>query len=200
MSTRFITIGRQFGSNGRLIGHELAGRLGINCYDKSLIKLAAEHTDIPYEDLKLVDERKESGWKYLVDEDENLAKQYRYEHIDEVLFQLQSKIIKDLASSEDCIFVGRCADYVLKEQPHGRHVFLYAPDEVRIRTAMERYQVDAKKAASLMKKVDKDRSYYYNYYTDQDWNDWNSYDMAIDTNAFAVEEIVDILELVYKKL
>lgn len=200
MSTRFITIGRQFGSNGRLVGHELAKRLGIDCYDKALIKLAAEHTDIPYEDLKLVDEKKESGWKYLVDENENLAKHYRYEHIDEVLFQLQSKIIKELASKEDCIFVGRCADYVLKDMPHGKHIFLYAPEDVRVDAVMERYQVDEKKARSLMKKVDKDRSYYYNYYTDQKWDDLDTYDLAIDTSAFSVDEIVDILEMIFKKL
>ena len=116
MSKRIITIGRQFGSNGRLIGIALAERLGINCYDKDLIKLASEHTDIPYSQLKLVDEKREKPWRYQVDEDNNIDRHYRYGHIDEILFNLQSKIIKEVASKEDCIIVGRCANYVLRDE------------------------------------------------------------------------------------
>lgn len=200
MSKRIITIGRQFGSNGRLIGMQLAKRLGIDCYDKGLIKLAAEHTDIPYEQLKLVDEKKEKPWRYQVDIDDNLEKQYRYGHIDEVLFNLQSKIIKDLAAKEDCIFVGRCADFVLKDEERCKHIYLYAPEKFRTQTIMSLYNIDEKKAASLMKKVDKDRSYYYNFYTDQKWDDFCSYDLAIDSSAFSIDEIVDILEIIYNKL
>lgn len=200
MSKRIITIGRQFGCGGRMIGNELAKRLNINCYDKGLIKLAAEHTDIPYEQLKLVDEKKEKPWRYQVDVDENLDRQYRYGHIDEVLFDLQSKIIKDLASKEDCIFVGRCADYVLKNEKHCKHIYLYAPLDVRCKNIMERYHLDEKKAVSLIRKVDKDRSYYYNFYTDQGWDDFNSYHMTIDCSAFSLAEIIDILENIYKKL
>lgn len=200
MSKKIITIGRQFGCGGRNIGNALAKRLGINCYDKGLIKLAAEHTDIPYDQLKLVDEKKEKPWRYQVDVDENLEKQYRYGHIDEVLFDLQSKIIKDLAAKEDCIFVGRCADYVLKEEEHCRHIYLYAPAGIRTKTIMERYHIDEKKAQSLIRKVDKDRSYYYNFYTDQSWDDCGSYNMAIDCSAFTMEQIVDILEHVYRNL
>lgn len=200
MSKRIITIGREFGCNGRVIGNELAKRLGIECYDKGLIKLAAEHTDIPYDQLKLVDEKKEKPWRYQVDVDDNLEKQYRYGHIDEVLFKLQSKIIKDLASKEDCIFVGRCADYVLRDEEHCKHIYLYAPVDVRTKTVMERYNLDEKRALSLIRKVDKDRSYYYNFYTDQLWDDISSYHMAIDSSAFTVEQIVDILENIYKSL
>lgn len=200
MSNRFITIGREFGSNGKLIGMELAKRLGINCYDKSLIKLASEHTDIPYDQLKLVDEKKENPWHYLVDMDDNLDKQYRYEHIDEVLFQLQSKIIQDLAAKEDCIFVGRCADYVLKDEKRCKNVFLYAPVDDRVKTIMKRYNLDEKDALSILKKVDKDRDYYYNFYTDQKWNSLENYDLTINTSTFTVDEVVDILEAIYLKL
>lgn len=200
MSKKIITIGRQFGCNGRLIGCELGKRLGINCYDKGLIKLAAEHTDIPYEQLKLVDEKKEKPWRYQVDVDDNLDRQYRYGHIDEVLFDLQSKIIKDLASKEDCIFVGRCADYVLSEEERCKHIFLYAPTEAREKIVMERYNLDEKKALSLLRKVDKDRGYYYNFYTDKVWDDAKNYHLAIDSSAFSLEQIVDILESIYNNL
>ena len=125
MSKRIITIGRQFGSNGRLIGIALAERLGINCYDKDLIKLASEHTDIPYDQLKLVDEKREKPWRYQVDENSNIDRHYRYGHIDEILFNLQSKIIKEMASKEDCIIVGRCGNYVLRDEERCKNIYLY---------------------------------------------------------------------------
>ena len=200
MSKRIITIGRQFGSNGRLIGIALAERLGINCYDKDLIKLASEHTDIPYDQLKLVDEKREKPWRYQVDENSNIDRHYRYGHIDEILFNLQSKIIKEMASKEDCIIVGRCGNYVLRDEERCKNIYLYAPLDVRISTIMERYQLDEKGALSLVRKMDKDRSYYFNYYTDQSWDEMNTYDLSIDTSAFTVDEIVDLLEMVYNKL
>lgn len=200
MSNRIITIGRQFGSNGHLIGIALSERLGIACYDKNLIKLAAEHTDIPYEQLKLVDEKREKPWRYQVDEDSNIDRHYRYGHIDEILFNLQSKIIRDLAEKGDCIFIGRCANYVLRDYERCKNVYLYAPLDVRIATVMKRYKLDEKGAHSLVRKVDKDRAYYYNYYTDQNWNKMDTYDLSFDTSAFSIDEIVDMLEIIYNKL
>ena len=186
MSKKIITIGRQFGSNGRLIGRELANRLGINCYDKGLIKLAAEHTDIPYEQLKLVDEKKEKPWQYQVDVDDNLDKQYRYGHIDEVLFNFQSKVIQDLAVKEN--------------EKHCKNIYLFASMDFRVKTVMERYGLPEKKAHTLIKKVDKDRSYYYNFYTDKDWHDAKSYHLAIDTSTFTIKEVVNMLEFIYNNL
>lgn len=200
MSNRIITIGRQFGSNGRFIGNALADRLGINCYDRDLIKLASEHTDIPYSQLKLVDEKREKPWRYQVDEDSNIDRHYRYGHIDEILFNLQSKIIKEVAAKEDCIIVGRCGNYVLREEERCKNIYLYAPLDVRITTVMERYKLDEKGAHSLVSKVDKDRAYYYNYYTDQSWDKMETYDLSIDTNRFTVDEIVDLLSMVYNQL
>ena len=150
MSKRVITIGRQFGSDGRNIGNALAARLGINCYDKELIKLASEQIDIP--------------------------------------------------EREDCIIVGRCADYVLRDCKTSRHIFLYAPYDERIQTVMDRYSLDEKKAEQLIRKVDKDRSYYYNYYTDQYWEDMENYDLCLDTAAFDREQMLDILEKIYGQI
>ena len=200
MSKRVITIGRQFGSDGRIIGNALAAKLGINCYDKELIKLASEQIDIPYEQLKRVDEEREKPWSYQVDLDSGLDRRYRYEHIDEKLFETQSDVILKLAEREDCIIVGRCADYVLKDCQTSRHVFLYAPYDDRIRTVMERYSLDEKKAEQLIRKVDKDRSYYYNYYTDQYWEDMENYDLCLDTAAFDREQLLDILAKVYEQI
>lgn len=200
MGNRIITIGRQFGSDGRFIGETLAERLGIRCYDKDLIKLASEHTDIPYEQLKLVDEKREKPWRYQTDENNSIDRHYRYGHIDEILFNLQSKIIKSLAQKEDCIIVGRCANYVLREEERCKNIYLYAPLDIRIQTVMQRYKLDEKGAHSLVRKVDKDRAYYYNYYTDQSWNKMETYDLSLDTSAFKRDEIVELLEIIFNKL
>ncbi len=105
-----------------------------------------------------------------------------------------------MASKEDCIIVGRCGNYVLRDEERCKNIYLYAPLDVRISTIMERYQLDEKGAHSLVRKMDKDRSYYFNYYTDQSWDEMNTYDLSIDTSAFTVDEIVDLLEMVYNKL
>lgn len=200
MNKRIITINRQFGSNGRYIGSKLAEKLGIHFYDRDLIKLASEQMDIPYEQLKLVDEKREKPWSYQVDLNPALDKKYRYEHIDEQLFNTQSEVILRAAQNEDCIIVGRCADYVLKGWPTSKHIFLYAPYNVRLQTVMERYSLDVQAAEHLMRKVDKDRSYYYNYYTDQRWNDFANYDLCLDTNAFSEKDLLNLLVEIYNTI
>ena len=200
MSKRIITIGRQFGSNGRIIGKALADRLGIHCYDKDLIELASKQMDIPYEQLKLVDEKRETPWAYQVDIDSGLEKKYRYERIDEQLFQTQCNVILHLSEKEDCVIVGRCADYVLRDLKTSKHIFLYAPYEDRINTIMKRYSLDKKKAEKLLRKMDKDRSYYYNHYTGKYWEDIESYDLCLNTSSFPQDELLDMLECIYKNL
>lgn len=200
MNNRIITIGRQFGSNGRKIGAALADRLGIHCYDKDLISLAAEKMDIPPDQLSLVDEKREKPWAYQTDLDSKLDRQYRYEHIDEQLFEAQSEVIRRLARTEDCIIVGRCADYILREMKTCRRLFFYAPYDVRVGTIMERYTLDPRAAEKLMRKVDKDRSYYYNYYTDKRRDNFDGYDFCINTDAYPQDKLLDILEFIYKQI
>ena len=200
MSKRIITIGRQFGSNGHDIGMALAEKLGIHCYDRELIELASKDMDIPYEQLAHVDEKREKPWSYQTDLDASLERKYRYEHIDEKLFNAQSDVIRKLAEKEDCIIVGRCADFVLHDVETSKSIFLYAPYEARLQTVMERYSLDEKKADKLIQKVDKDRSYYYNYYTDQYWEDIENYDVCFNTTAFSRERLLDLLAEIYQTL
>lgn len=199
MSKRIITIGRQFGSNGHRIGIALADKLGIHCYDKDLIQLAAEQMDIPYDQLKRVDEKREKPWAYQTDLDTSLDRRYRYEHIDEKLFSAQSEVIRKLSETKTALSSGVVL-LRIKGCTTSKHVFLYASYEVRIQTVMERYSIDEKKAEKLIRKVDKDRSYYYNYYTDQYWEDIENYDLCLDTHAFPQEELLDLLSGIYNRL
>lgn len=200
MSKRVITIGRDFGSNGRVIGMALAERLGIHCYDKDLIEIASEQLDIPYEQLKRVDEKREKPWAYQVDKDSGLDRSYRYEHIDQKLFEAECEAIRSLAEREDCIIVGRCGNYVLRDHKHCMHVYLYAPYENCIDTVMKRYALDERNAERLIRRVDKDRDYYYNYYTDEYRDDMVNYNLCLNTSAYEIDELLDILENLYKKL
>ena len=116
MENRVITINRMYGSNGRLIAKELSQRLGIHYYDKELIQLASEKQNIPYDELVKVDEKRASRWRYPVDEAVQMEPQYRYNPMNDVLFETQSQIIRELAAKESCIIVGRCANYLLSDR------------------------------------------------------------------------------------
>lgn len=194
---KVITVNRMYGSNGRKIGKALAQELDIHYYDKELLKLAGERRDIPYEELVKVDEKRASAWIYPVGETLQMEPQYRFEPINDVLFKTQTEIIKELAEKEDCVIIGRCANDILKDRKCCRSVFIYAPTEYRVRTIMERAATDEKNAASLIKRMDKQRKYYYNYYTDENWMDMGQYDICIDSSKFTIEEIVKLLKAMY---
>ncbi|MCU6746646.1 MULTISPECIES: cytidylate kinase-like family protein [Lachnospiraceae] len=200
MKKRIITIGRQYGSNGRSIAQKLSDKLGIHYYDKELIYLASQKNDISYEELLKVDEKRADPWRYPVEDDMQMNRRFRYEPMNDVLFETEKKVILELAEKEDCIIVGRCANYVLREKENVRNIFFYAPLEERIKTIMERASVDEKEAAYLIKKIDKQRRYYYNSYTDRRWEDMEQYDICMDTVKMSVDSILDILCAVYESI
>ncbi|MEF2877877.1 MAG: cytidylate kinase-like family protein [Blautia sp.] len=200
MGTRVITIGRQYGSGGRLIGKALAEKLGVRFYDKRLLKLAQERSGISEEELLNADERRSDPWRFQVEDDIREERKRRIEPVNDLLFRTQSQIILELADKEDCVIVGRCANYILRDKQNCRSVFIYAPEDVRIKTIMERSSLDEREAAMVMKRVDKQRRYYHNYYTDEKWGSLTNYQFSLDSSAFTREQIVEILETVYKTI
>ena len=158
MSHRIITINRMYGSGGRLLGKALANKLGIHFYDHELIHLASEENDIPYEELLKVDEKKASQWRLPINEQMQMQPQYHFHPMNDVLFETQSKIIERLGKTEDCIIVGRCANYILGDDCLS--LFVYAPYEYRVKAVMERLGREEKSARTLVKKMDKTRKSY----------------------------------------
>ena len=130
MAHKIIAISRQFGSGGREIGMMVAERLGIKCYDKELIDMAAEHGDIEYKRLRKLDEKNENPWYHEIvyDGNHNVAKGKSAAF---VLFDLESAVIRNIARSEDAVIVGRCADYILKDNPDAFHIFVHAAPAFR---------------------------------------------------------------------
>ena len=198
MAHRIITINRMYGSGGRLLGKALAEKLGIGFYDKELIRLASEKNQIPYKELEKVDEKKASQWRLPVKEQMQMQPQYHFHPMNDVLFETQSQVIRELAQKEDCIIVGRCANYILGDKCFS--LFVYAPFEYRVQSIMERLGREEKSARTLGKKMDKTRKSYYEFFTDEKWKDLNNYQMCIDTSRFDQEFLLKLLADVYAVL
>ena len=197
MSKCIITINRMFGSNGRLIGKTLAENLDIGFYDKELIEIAARDKNIPFGDLADVDEKRPGAWSFPVNHEIQISQDYRAIPMNDVLFELQRDIILSLSDKEDCVIVGRCANHILQDRTLS--VFIYAPFETRVKNVMERLDREEKSARKLVKRMDKERRSYYEFFTDEKWLDMGQYDLCIDSSKFTTEEIVKILKEAYER-
>ena len=193
MAHKIIAISRQFGSGGREIGMLVARRLGIKCYDKELIDMAAEHGDLEYKRLHKVDEKNESPWytDVVYDGNHNVAKGKPASF---VLFDLESAVIKNIARNEDAVIVGRCADYALEEFDNVLTVFIHAKMEARIRRIARIYNLTDAKAKEMIQKTDKQRSSYYNYYTNKKWSDAESYDICLDSSVLGIDGTAEAIK------
>lgn len=197
MSKRIITINRMYGSGGRAIGKALAEELEIGFYDKELIEIAARDKNIPFGDLADVDEKRPGAWSFPVNHEIQISQDYRAIPMNDILFELQRDIILSLSDKEDCVIVGRCANHILQDRTLS--VFIYAPFETRVKNIMERLDREEKSARKLVKRMDKERRSYYEFFTDEKWLDMGQYDLCIDSSKFTTEEIVKILKEAYER-
>ena len=195
-----ITIGRQCGSGGKRIGEIVAQKLGVKCYDKELLTLAAKNSGLCEELFETHDEKPTSSFLYSLVMDtysmgySNSA--YMDMPLNHKIFLAQFDTIKKLAEEESCVIVGRCADYALAEYPSVASVFITGNDEDRIEYLKQLYKVEAAKAKDIMVKTDKKRASYYNYYSSKKWGDSRSYDLCINSSSVGINGAVDmILEL-----
>ena len=194
-----VTIARQCGSGGREVGELLAKRTGMVYHDKSLINLAAEKSGMSPDILSSADEKATPSFLYSIAV--GAIGMVPFSHgmpydtpINDKLFVLQSEIIEEETKKYPCIFVGRCADFILREHKKLVRVFIYASPEKRIERIASANEVDPSEAKSLMNKIDKKRANYYNYYTSQKWGKSENYDLMIDTTKIGVEGAVELIE------
>lgn len=191
-----ITIARQFGSGGRKIGEALSKRLGIKCYDKELISIAAKESGIDPEIFNNVDEKATNSLLYSLSMGlYSFSTSYNSGQlpVNDRLYLLQHKIIKQLASNEPCIFVGRCADYVLKDRADIVKLYIYADKDYRIKRAIETKGIKESKAEQTVTKTDKSRANYYNFYSGKKWGLTENYDLCINRTNLTDEQVVDIV-------
>ena len=193
MAKRIITINRMFGSNGRLIGKTLAENLDIGFYDKELIDMAAKKNNIPFDTLAKVDEKKASQWVFPVDSELQFTDNFSFVPMNDVLYDLQRKIILSLPQKEDCVIVGRCADYVLRHRNPLR-LFFYADIADRMERCRKRNEEQKSLNHDVLRKIitqtDKNRSRYYEFLSGQKWGAKENYDLCINTSSADTEKII----------
>lgn len=186
-----ITLGRQHGSNGHDIARALAAELGYSCYDKEIVDHAAECSGFSKQVCDSYDEKRVST--YIVPAPHYLGMNEGF-RLNMRVVSAQFEAIRTLADRGDGIFVGRCADYILRGRKDLVRVFIMAGLDFRINTVMERKSISQEQARKLVKEVDKDRASYYRYYTDQLWGECENYDLCIDSGRVGVSGAVKVIE------
>lgn len=192
-----ITIGREFGSGGREIGMALAKKLNVKCYDKELLALAAQESGISEDLFKSHDEKPTNSFLYsLVMDTYSMGystSSYMDMPINQKVFMAQYEAIKNLADTESCVIVGRCADYALKNNPDCISVFIKADINDKIKRIMRVYNLSEDKAKDMIIKTNKKRSNYYNFYTNQKWADSRCYDLCIDSSELGIDGTIELI-------
>ena len=200
-----ITIGRQFGSGGRDVGEKVAEYFNIPFYDKELVELAAQKSNISKEALKEVDEHATNSFLYsLASGNYSMrginAPIYYEMPINDKLFIAQADVIKEVAKRGSCVIVGRCADYVLEnENVDVLSVFVYGSVDYRAKRVMSALDITQAKAKDKVLKTDKQRRTYYDYYTSKNWGVMSNYDLCIDAEKFGIEETANMIINAAKK-
>lgn len=187
-----INVGRQFGSGGKLVALALGKKLGIPVYDQELISKAAEQSGFSKELFAKSDEKRNllALSSFIVDVGRfGSADNYVS---DNQLFVIQSNVIRSIADKGSAIFIGRCADYILRDRPC-LDVFISASDEVRIKRVAERMGISPEQAESLMQKKDRTRETYYNYFTFGNWGVASNYDLCVDSSVLGIDGTADMI-------
>ena len=193
-----VTIGRQTGSGGREVGQRLAEKLGIRCYDREILTLAAKDSGFDEKIIEHHDERPTNSLLYSLymgvapfSFGGNIAGGEL--PLDNRIFLAQFDAIKKIADEGPCVIVGRCADYALEGHEHLLTVFVLGDEEDRIARLMDQRDITEKEARELMTKGDKNRSNYYNYYANKKWGSSASYDLCVNSSAFGIDGCADLI-------
>lgn len=194
MSCLIITIGREYGSGGSLVAKKLAYALSIPFYDKQLIEIAAKETGLSEEFIREAEQHRTSSFLY------NLSFSSRNLPVSDQVFIAESKVIKRVAEGGPCVIVGRCANYVLREQKNCLHVFIHAPLSDRFQRAREEYRIPADEVQACVLKHDKARAAYYNYFTTGQWGKCQDYDITLNSGTLGIDTAASaLLDLIQKK-
>ena len=188
-----ITIGREYGSGGREIGQLVAEKLGVPFYDNEILTRAAQESGLCPEVFEHHDEKASIGGLLHAVPGMNLPAAGLQMPLDQRVFQAQFDAIGKLAGEGSCVIVGRCADYVLRDLPDVTRIILYASPEKRIERIMRIEKVDRDKARELIRKMDRQRKNYYNFFADGNWGMRSNYDLMICTDGHAPQSIADAI-------
>lgn len=194
MSSKIITVSREFGSGGRTIGKEVARELGIPCYDHEIIEKIAVETGFDAEYIKEQGEYAPHKNRFM---NAFAARDTKGMSMQDHLWQTQHQIILDLAEKGSCVIVGRCADYILRDKAQILPVFIHADMAFRAKRIVEVYGEREETPQKRLKDKDERRKAYYQHYTDMEWGNAANYYIALDSGALGIKTCVDIIAGVY---
>lgn len=192
MSKNIITISREFGSGGRTIGKEVAKKLGFEYYDKELVKMVALETGL---DEGFIEQEGEYApnknfFSYLFSSKPGVMNGMS---MDDFLWVMQRKIVLDIAEKGNCVIVGRCADYILKDRDDCLNVFVHSGMEKRADRIVRLYGESEKTPEKRLEEKDRTRSLYYKRHTGREWGDARNYNLSLDSGMFGIDKCVDII-------
>ncbi len=186
-----ITIGRQYGSGGKEIGEKLAKLRGCPFYDKELLTMATEASGMSEAAMRQYDEKPTSSLVYGMYM--NAISTGDVLPLSQKLAFAQFDVIRKVAAEGDCVIVGRCADYVLRDRKDILSVYLHAPLEARRERAIRNYGIAPELVDKTLKKQDKKRAEYYNFYTHREWSAAENYHVSLDTELLGVDGTVEVI-------
>lgn len=198
---KIITIGRQFGSGGRELGRRLAEELGFEYYDKEIVSEIAKHTSLSEEYVQQIIEcTPHRLYPITTAHSMSMNEDYSFRQI-QTIYEAQSEILKEMADKGNCVIVGRCADYILRDYKPFR-IFVHATLESRLnrcrqKGSEEEHYTD-RQLKRKIRKIDRGRDRYYSFYTGQQWGDKDNYDMCINTTDTKIKEIVPVLAKIFE--
>jgi len=190
---KIITIGRQLGSGGREIGKMLGEKLGIPVYDKEILEESAKKSGFSQAIFEKHDEKPTSSFLYALAMGVNhMGHSYQKPLMLEI-YLAQFDTIRKLAQEGPCVFIGRCSDYVLNDMDNVLNVYVSADMQTRVKRTMEKHGISEKQAEGMCIRGDKDRSNYYNYYSDHPWGDARYYDLCVNTGKISLEKATELI-------
>ena len=190
-----ICIGRQLGSGGRTIAKQLAERLNCKFYDSEILNLAAKESGFSEKFFKQNDENKgflRTLFHMHVPHISDVSF-YKNDFSQESLFQFQSDAIRKAAKEDKCVFVGRCADYILKDREDALHVFVHADEAFKAERIVRLYGESEKKPEERLREKDTKRAVNYKHFTDRNWGDCRNYDLSLNSGKLGIERCVELI-------
>ncbi|MCR5598863.1 MAG: cytidylate kinase-like family protein [Lachnospiraceae bacterium] len=191
---QIITIGRELGSGGREIGIRLSEELGIPFYDREILEEAAKSSGFTRELFEKNDEKPTNSFLFTVAMGMNYYGGGFQKPLALELYFAQFDAMRRFAADGPGIFIGRCADYVLSEMPDLLNVFIHADLKTRVERTAAKHGISEKEAEGMCLRSDKDRSAYYNYYSNHEWGDGRFYDLSINTGKLGIEKSVELIK------
>ena len=194
MKCPIITIEREYGSGGSVIGKQVAEQLGIPFYNHEILEMASERLGVPVSKLEGAEESSPKSFLYTLLLNSNPSRTMEDNlPVSDKLYITETQIIQELAAQGSCVIVGRCANWILRNNPYKFSVFAYAPKSFRLQYAQQAYHVSEKEIDILLPKIDSRREKFYNINTGGNWHDKNNYALCLNTGKLGIDGAVNLV-------